>query len=159
MTKLPYLWGKQKAQQLLQIDFIRFGIVGVVGFLVTLGLKLTVFRTLPTYTALFLSSEGGMLSNFVFHEKWTYNNADHHSKPLWKKFFHFQLSSLSGVIIVTIVSGVAISHFHLTTLVSLIIAAAIAMFWNFFWTKYFIFKGHAPVVLMDPEDTVPIKKQ
>ena len=59
--------------------------------------------------------------------------------------------------IVTLVSGVAINKFRLSTLASLVIAAAIAMFWNFFWTKYFIFKGHAPAVLLDPEDTVPLK--
>ncbi len=99
-----------------------------------------------------------MLYNFGFHEKGTYNQVNHSAKPLWKKFVHFQLSSLSGVLIVTVISGVAISKFHLTTLVALIIAASVAMFWNFFWTKYFIFKGHAPAVLLDPEDTVPLKK-
>lgn len=155
--KETYIWGKQKAQKLIQIDFIRFGMVGVVGFLVTLILKVTLFAQLSTYLALFLSSEGGMLSNFVFHEKWTYNNTNHHDKSLGKKFLHFQLSSLSGVMIVTLVSGVAINRFRLSTLASLVIAAGIAMFWNFFWTKYFIFKGHAPAVLLDPEDTVPLK--
>lgn len=152
-----YQRGKQTVQKLLRIDFVRFGIVGFFGFLVTLILKLTVFRSLSTFPAIFLSSEGGVLSNFVFHENWTYNNNNHHSKSIWKKFFHFQLSSLSGVIIVTIVSGVAINNFHLSTLISLVIAAAVAMFWNFFWTKYFIFKGYTPAVLLDIEDTVPLK--
>jgi putative flippase GtrA len=153
----PYVWGRQKAERLLKIDFIRFGIVGVVGFLVTLILKVTIFKTLEVYVALFLSSEGGVLSNFIFHEKWTYNHVDHHNKSVSKKFLHFQLSSLAGVLIVTIISGVGVNHFHLTTFMSLVIAAAVAMFWNFFWTKFFIFNGTTPAILLDPEDTVPMK--
>ena len=149
---------RQKASQLLKIDFIRFGIVGTIGFVVTLALKLTVFSGLEVYLATFLSSEGGVLSNFVFHEKWTYNQVDHHHKPLWKKFVHFQASSLSGVIIFTILSGTGEAFLHIPTTISLAIAAAITMFWNYFWTKYFIFKGNTPAVLLNPEDTVPSRK-
>jgi putative flippase GtrA len=153
----PYVWGKQKVQKLLMIDFIRFGIVGVVGFLVTLILKLTVFGNLEVFFATFLSSEGGVLSNFIFHEKWTYNHVDHRSKSLGKKFLHFQLSSLSGVVLITLINGACIKYLHLSNFISLAIAAAITMFWNFFWTKFFIFKGSTPAVLLDPEDTVPMK--
>lgn len=156
-TTRSYARGKQRVQKLLKIDFVRFGIVGVVGFLVTLILKITVFGKLEVFFATFLSSEGGVLSNFVFHEKWTYNSVDHHNKPLVNKFLHFQLSSLSGVVLITLINGAGIKYFHLSNFVSLAIAAAIVMFWNFFWTKFFIFKGSTPAVLLDPEDTVPIK--
>ena len=154
----PYKWGKHKVQKLLEVDFIRFGIVGAVGFLVTFFLKVTIFSGLEVFVATFLSSEGGMLSNFAFHEKWTYNHVDHHSKSLSKKFFHFQLSSLSGIILITIITGIANKHFHLANFISLAIASGITMFWNFFWTKYFIFKGSTPAILLDPEDIVPVKK-
>jgi putative flippase GtrA len=153
----PYMWGKQKVGRLLEIDFIRFGIVGFVGFLVTLILKVTVFHSLNDFLATFFASEGGMVSNFIFHEKWTYNNVDHHSKPIGKKFLHFQLSSLSGVLLITLINGGSIRYLHLSNLVSLVIASGVVMFWNFFWTKYFIFKGNTPAVLLDPEDIVPLK--
>jgi len=154
----PYIWGKQKVKKLLQIDFIRFGIVGFVGFLVTLVLKVTIFGSLNDFLATFLGSEGGMVSNFIFHEKWTYNNVNHHSKSIGKKFFHFQLSSLSGVLLITGINGAGIRYLHLSNLFSLVIASAVVMFWNYFWTKFFIFKGSTPAVLLDPEDTVPMKK-
>jgi putative flippase GtrA len=151
-----YLWGKRKTGQLLKIDFVRFGIVGVIGFLVTLVLKVTVFKQLDVFVATFLSSEGGMISNFFFHENWTYNNVDHSSNPILKKFWHFQLSSLSGVLLITLINGGLIKYLHLSVLLSLAIAAGVTMFWNYFWTKFFIFKGRTPAILLDPEDTVPV---
>ena len=153
----PYIWGKRKFQKLLRIDFVRFGIVGVIGFIVTLTLKVVLFSKLEVFLALFLSSEGGMISNFIFHEKWTYNHVDHHNKSVGKKFLHFQLSSLSGVILITMISGAGVKYAHISTFISLAIAAAITMFWNFFWTKYYIFRGSTPTILLDPEDTVPVK--
>jgi len=156
-TTRPYAWGKSTTQKLLQIDFIRFGIVGFIGFIVTFAFKSVVFRGFEVYVATFLGSEVGMVSNFIFHEKWTYNNVDHHSKSVWKKLFHFQLSSLSGVILLTINSGSLAKYLHLSSLLSLAIAAGITMFWNYFWTKFFIFKGSTPAALLDPEDTVPLK--
>ncbi len=141
----------------LQIDFIRFCIVGSVGFFVTLILKASVFKNVETTLAFFLSSEGGMLSNFAFHEKWTYNQVDHHDKSLAKKFLHFQLSSLSGIVILTAISSVGVNVFHLSDFLSLAIAAGITMFWNYFWTKFYIFKGKTPAPLLNPEETVPEK--
>lgn len=152
-----YHWGKRQTQTLLKVDFIRFGIVGAIGFVVTLVLSKTIFSNLEVFLAIFLSSEGGMLSNFFFHEKWTYNQVDHHSKSVWLKFWHFQLSSLSGIIIMTLLAGLGEQYLGLPRIISLAIAAGITMFWNYFWTKFFIFKGTTPAILLNPEETVPEK--
>lgn len=159
-AKRHYRWAHKKTQHLLKIDFLRFAVVGTVGFTITaillrilhgaLGLHITI--------ATFISSELALLSNFSFHEKWTYNQHDHSHKSLTTKFIHFHMSSWSGVVLITILESVGVKVFHLNYLISLVFAAGITMFWNFFWTKYFIFKGRTPAVLMGPEETVPEKR-
>jgi putative flippase GtrA len=153
-------WGKKKTKQLLKVDFVRFGMVGAAGFIVT-AILLKVLHgilKLDVIPATLLSGEGGLLSNFVFHEKWTYKYVDHHYKSVWKKFIHFHMSSWTGIVLITVIESIGVKVLHLNYLVSLVIASGITMFWNFFWTKYFIFKGHTPPVLLNPEDTVPETK-
>jgi putative flippase GtrA len=147
-------WAQGQAQRALKVDFVRFGVVGAVGFIITavalrilhgqLGLHITI--------ATLLSSEVGLLSNFMFHQTWTYNHVDHSHKSLPTKFLHFHMSSWSGVALITLIESVGVKAFHLNYMVSLVIAAGITMFWNFFWTKYYIFRGHTPKPLLHPED-------
>lgn len=140
----------------LKIDFVRFCIVGSVGFLVTaitlrlvhglLGLDITL--------ATLLGGEVGLLSNFVFHETWTYKHVNHKGKPISKKLIHFHMSSWSGVAIITGIESVCVKAFHLNYLIALVIASGITLFWNFFWTKYFIFKGHTPTAEVAAESVL-----
>jgi len=154
MQPKAYKWSREKAGVLLKLDFVRFGMVGAVGFVVTFifkGLFHKVFN-LTILPSTFLGSEAGVMSNFIFHQTWTYKRVDHSHKSIQKKFFHFQLSSLSGVIIFTLLVVAVARLTHHDGILGLVIAAGITMFWNFFWTKYFIFKGHTPKVLLSPED-------
>lgn len=147
-------WAKGKVQRALKIDFVRFAMVGTVGFLIT-ACSLRLFHGafgLQITLATFISSEIGMLSNFAFHQNWTYNNVDHSHTPLHRKFINFHMSSWSGVVIVTLLESLGVAVFHWNYMLSLVFAAGIAMFWNFFWTKYYIFRGRTPKVLMNPED-------
>jgi putative flippase GtrA len=154
-----YWWTHEKVGMLLKIDFVRFGTVGITGFIVTVIGKALSQHTLQLdpATAIFIGSEAGVLSNFIFHERWTYKYVDHHHKSLLKKFFHFQLSSLSGVLLFTLIGIIIVKVFNHDSIITLAVAAGITMFWNFFWTKYFIFKGKTPAVLLNPEDTVELE--
>ncbi|HSW98842.1 MAG TPA: GtrA family protein [Candidatus Saccharimonadales bacterium] len=147
-------WAQAQAQRALKVDFIRFGVVGTVGFLITaIGLRiLHGMFGLHITVATLISSELGLLSNFVFHEKWTYRHVDHSHKSLAVKFFHFHMSSWSGVVLITLLESLGVKLFKMNYLVSLVFAAAITMFWNFFWTKYYIFRGKTPAPLLHPED-------
>lgn len=143
VVRRHYVWARGKAGRALKFDFIRFGVVGVTGFIVTssffslfhyvFGINVTV--------ATMLGTEIGLISNFIFHERWTYNKIDHSKTPLWKKLVHFHMSSWSALVIVTAVVSIGVHVFGLLPLVSMVIAAAITMFWNFFWTKYYIFRN------------------
>jgi len=159
-VKKTYRWAHGTAQRFLKIDFFRFAVVGSVGFVLT-AIALRLFHGslhLSIILATLLSSEVGLLSNFVFHENWTYNATDHKHKPLLTKFVHFHMSSWSGVVLITLLETLGVKGFKMNYLVSLVFAAGITMFWNFFWTKYYIFKGHTPTVLLNPEETVPEKE-
>jgi putative flippase GtrA len=154
-------WARGKAARALKVDFIRFGVVGTVGFLLTAGSLRILHGAFGMHITLatLISSEIGLLSNFVFHQNWTYNHVDHNHKPLGVKFLHFHMSSWSGVVLITILESVGVKAFNLNYMVSLVFAAGIAMFWNFFWTKYYIFRGHTPRPLLQPEDVARTDKE
>lgn len=145
--------------RILKIDFVRFGLVGAIGFLVTLIFKSIFYKYLhlSSVLSIFLGSEMGVLSNFMFHEKWTYKNVANQHKSIFKKFLHFQASSLSGVVLFTLIGEIMVRLLQKpNSPIALIVAAIITMFWNFFWTKYFIFRGKTPEILMHPEDSVEL---
>ena len=147
--------------KLLEVDFIRFGIVGVSGFTVTVIAKHIASKVfhLTTTPSIFFGSEIGLISNFILHERWTYKRINHKYKPIYRKFLHFQLSSLSGVLIITVIGSIMVKVIGKDTIFGLVIAASIAMFWNFFWTKYFIFRGKTPGILLNVEDTVFVEEK
>lgn len=156
-TSRPYQWGRRKTDQLLKIDFIRFGIVGSIGFLVSICLLYVYddIAGLPLFLAFLLSNEGGLLSNFAFHENWTYKHLDHKGKSLPKKLLNFHLSSWSGIAIIVVTGMLCVKVLGFNKYTGQAVGSGIAMFWNFFWTRYFIFKGKTPAVLQHPEETVP----
>ena len=153
-----YTWAYQTVHRLLKNDFIRFCVVGSVGFLVNL-VFLTLLHgivKLHVTPAQLISAELALLSNFVLHNAWTFKNHQHTST--WNKLVRFHMSSWTGVVITTVVVSVGVEHFKLSTLVSLVIASAIAMFWNFFWTKFFIFKSQAPAAEVAAESVLHTKE-
>ena len=118
----------------------KFIVVGTIGFLVNV-VMLTIFHQKLSLNLLFaqlISAETAILVNFIFHNKWTYSDA--RDKSLRKRLIEFHASSWSGSAIVTIVllSLVNFAHFHY--LVALCIGGIVAMFWNFFWTRFYVWK-------------------
>jgi putative flippase GtrA len=107
---------------------------------------------LPVIIATPIGSEIGLLATFVFHQRWTYSHVDHSHRSLSTKFVHFHMSSWSGVVLITVLESIGVKVFKMDYMVSLVITAGIAMFWNFFWTKYYIFRGHTPKPLLQPEN-------
>jgi dolichol-phosphate mannosyltransferase len=77
--------------------FTKFGFVGLLGlFIQTLifelvGLK---FKLLPPFLATFLGGEIAVISNFTFNNAWTFNDHKISNEQIFKKFVHFNLTSL-----------------------------------------------------------------
>lgn len=119
----------------------KFLIVGTMGFIVNV-IVLTLLHqelALNLLIAQLLSAETAILVNFFFHNRWTYSDAKDAS--LIKRLVEFHASSWSGSMIVTIIllSLVHFAHFHY--LIALSIGGVVAMFWNFFWTRFYVWKA------------------
>ena len=84
-----------------KIRFIKFGVVGFVGFLVNyLGLELFKRFGLSTYFATLLATEAAIVSNFIFNNVWTFKDKIITSfKDLIVQFLKFNFSSLFAVIV------------------------------------------------------------
>lgn len=141
---------------MLKIDFIRFCLVGGMGFLVNSVFLIFLHGKLNVniVPAQIIGGEAGLLSNFFWHNTWTYKHQDHQRIPFWHKFGRFHLSSWSGIVLLTTIVTTGTNLFKLNYMVSLVVAAAVTMGWNFYWTKVYIFKGHTPAVLREPEKTI-----
>jgi dolichol-phosphate mannosyltransferase len=84
-----------------KIRFIKFGVVGFIGFLVNyLGLELLKRLGLSTYFATLLATEAAIVSNFIFNNVWTFKDKIITSfKDLIVQFLKFNFSSLFAVIV------------------------------------------------------------
>jgi len=89
-------------------SFIKFGVVGFVGFLVNAaGLEIFFrFGLSPALSAAF-GAELAIISNFTWNNLWTFSgNKIKGIKNIAKKFFTFNLTSIGAVIIQFIVVGI-----------------------------------------------------
>ena len=126
----------------LQREFVRFCLVGAVGFVVNLS-TLTLAREslgLPVELAVLLGGEVALVSNFLFHNYWTYKERPQ-NKKIAVLFMQFHVAFWSGNGINAILTLLMIKQLGWSSVVSLAIASAIVLFWNFAWTRYYIWRA------------------
>jgi putative flippase GtrA len=147
---------KRHITTMLKVDFIRFALVGCVGFAVTSSMLILTNSKMgiPIFLATLVSSEVGLLATFVFHNSWTYKHLNHQDQKISKKLMRFHTSPWSGVAIISVIVTFCVSAMSMNVFIANVIASGVAMFWNFFWTRYYIFKGKTPAPLLGIEDTV-----
>jgi len=135
--------------------FIRFAIVGSIGFLVDF-LTFNLFRSglgiSPEKSSIF-SFLIAVASNFIWNRYWTY--PDSRSKPIIGQLFQFIIVNVAGLGIRTIVfiliKEPMISMFEILPIslplkayilgenLSLVIVVIIIMFWNFFINRFWTY--------------------
>lgn len=131
-------------RKLLQIDFVRFCMVGALGFsinYVILNLLNQRFHS-PLYVAQFVAAEIALFSNFLFHHRWTYK-ANKVRKTITVLIVQFHATSWIAVIgsVLMVTAGVKI--FHLNNFTALAVSSAVALLWNFSWSKYVIWRSNS----------------
>lgn len=131
----------KKLEQLLRIDFVRFCIVGTLGFLINLVILTVLYKVLnlPLIISQIIASEIALFSNFMLHHKWTYR-ASNVRKTISKLIIQFHITSWIAVVGSTVMVTVGVTIFKLDSSVSLVIASSIALFWNFVWSRYGIWR-------------------
>lgn len=132
---------QQKIKQLLQIDFVRFCIVGASGFVINAVLLMILNKDLHSpFVAQLIAAEIALFSNFMFHHHWTYK-ATKVRKTMSKLIVQFHLTSWAAIIGSALLVTLGINHFHLHEVVALAISSGIALFWNFGWSKFMIWRS------------------
>jgi dolichol-phosphate mannosyltransferase len=132
---------KAQLERLLKIDFIRFCIVGGTGFVINFAILLALPKLLhiPRPVAQFIGAEVALFSNFLLHHHWTYKN-NQVEKTFYKLLLQFHATTWPAILGSTVMVSVGLTVFHLSELLALAISSAIALGWNFGWSKYVIWK-------------------
>lgn len=145
--------------------FIKFLIVGTIGFVVDFG-TLTLLKettALPTAVANTISFTAAVISNFTLNRYWTY--PDSRSKSIWSQLGQFTLVNIVGLLINTTILLILESVFD-SLLVNFpaipirgyipakMIATIVVLFWNFFVNRYWTYSDVDAVPDADVADSV-----
>jgi putative flippase GtrA len=132
---------KRGVLHLLKIDFIRFCIVGGLGFVINLALLVllkSVFG-LNVFASQALAAEVALLCNFMLHHHWTYKQ--HHVKKTMRTLLlQFHATSWPAIAGSAALVGLGETILHLGNLAALCVSSIIALGWNFGWSKYVIWR-------------------
>lgn len=158
---------KEKAREVER--FIKFFIVGAIGFVVDFGtlnlLQLTILRpvpesSLPVVLATTIAFTSAILSNFIWNRYWTY--PDSRSRSVLRQLSQFFIVNIAGWIfrlgivvalyppfgamivrlLSTVAPTVSISpavQDQLGTNLAQALAVLVVMFWNFFVNRYWTY--------------------
>ena len=134
-----------KLERLLKIEFIRFCIVGGTGFVINfilLALLPKLFG-IPIPLAQFVGAEVALFSNFIMHHNWTYKSK-RVKKSIPSLLIQFHATTWPAILGSTVMVSVGVDVLHLSKLVALLISSAIALFWNFGWSKFVVWHDVTP---------------
>ena len=136
---------REQFNRLIKIEFIRFCIVGGTGFIINFLIlaALSHFFDAPVALAQFIGAEIALFSNFLLHHNWTYKMKRVH-KSITTLLVQFHATSWPAILGSTIMVSAGVDLLHLSKLTALAISSAIALLWNFVWTKFVIWRDMTP---------------
>ena len=118
--------------------FIRFGVVGFIGFGIDFGLTY-LFKEkvkLKKYTANAIGFSVAALNNYILNRVWTFQS---HNPNVGHEFIMFLLISLVGLAINTLVIWFFVKKCKFNFYFSKLIAVGVVMIWNFILNLLFTF--------------------
>jgi dolichol-phosphate mannosyltransferase len=116
--------------------FIRFGVVGLSGIFIDLGvfyLLREIFGMALTRSAIF-SSEIAILNNFLWNDIWTFRDFSQIQKgnrQRFRRFLKFNLICFSGLFVNILIVNLLFNVFCVNEYFAKLIAIAVVTFWNF----------------------------
>lgn len=121
-------------------QFVKFGLVGFLSFLVDAGVYLILTRYLAVFYLLakMISFVVAATNSYIFNRTWTFRSKNSQIRREFVKFF---LISLIGLGINSLIMFLAVDLIKLNDLFGLVIATIITMFWNFTANKLWVFHG------------------
>lgn len=135
------VYTREQIQKLLEIDFIRFCIVGGSGFVINLLILvgLTRFFNTPPFVAQLVGAEVGLFSNFMLHNHWTYKKHKV-EKSLTTLIVQFHAVSWPAIGGSALMVWAGVSLLHESKVLSLVVSSVVGLGWNFAWSKYVIWR-------------------
>lgn len=132
-------------RRLLKSDFIRFCLVGALGFTINFVVLTFLYKLLhsPLFIAQIIAAEIALFSNFMFHHHWTYK-ANKVRKTITVLIVQFHLTSWVAVIGTALVVSFCVNVLHMHYFVALFPAAASGILWNYAWSKFVIWRNRTP---------------
>lgn len=130
-------------KRILRVEFVRFCLVGGTGFAINLGLLTLFYKNmgLPIFISQVFASEISLFNNFILHHRWTYKHKSI-NKGLGKLVWQFHVTSWAAILGSSLFMSVAITILKINYVVALIASSVLALFWNFFTTKYIVWRQH-----------------
>lgn len=127
----------------LKVDFIRFCLVGTSGFLINFALLTLLYKILGfhIFFSQLVASEIALFSNFMLHHHWTYKH-NNVTKDIKDLLIQFHASSWVAIIGSSLLVSLGTQVLGLNYIIALAVSSLIALSWNFFWTKYVIWRHH-----------------
>lgn len=128
-------------QKVLRVDFVRFAMVGSLGFAINFALLTLLFKFLgwPLFIAQVISAEIALAHNFIWHHHWTYKGHES-SKSIGKLIVEFHITSWVAIVGSALLVSLFVHAFNMDYTIALVFSSAIGMLWNFAWTKMAIWK-------------------
>lgn len=130
----------------LRVDFVRFCLVGAIGFIINFTLLTLLYKKLgmPAFLAQLIASEVALFSNLLLHHHWTYKHKKV-SKTISNLLVQFHMTSWAAIVGSALLVSLFIHVLKLNYVIALIISSGVALFWNFSWSKYIIWRHeHEP---------------
>jgi putative flippase GtrA len=127
--------------------FATFLIIGGFTSLINIGIAMVVWDLfLPTSNALtnlvgtVVGIEISLVVNFIFNDKFTFNNAPGHDRPWIVRFFRFHATGLVGVLLTISLQSVFVDFLNLNKTIALAISIIIVLFYNFTFHQIFTYR-------------------
>lgn len=123
----------ERLKRIYSLQFIRFGIVGTIGFIInTIVLELLVRQSIYPVISSVAGAECAIISNFILNNMWTFGDRRVSGFGIIPKFFQFNMTSLGALLIQAGFVWLGTSRFgHQAYFESYIIGVIVGLAWNY----------------------------
>lgn len=131
----------KKIPEVIQPHHIKFLVVGALGFTINFFLLFILHSKLHMSLLIsqLVAAEAGALSNFYWHNRWTYK--DRAKASLIKRLIQFHATAWVGAGIATVTLLLLANVFHINYLIALVMGSALALIWNYSWSNFVIWRS------------------
>lgn len=129
----------------MKLEFIRFCIVGGLGFVINAAILIVLTKKLdmPIVLAQLIGAEVALGTNFILHHNWTYK-AHHVDKSVKSLIIQFHATTWPAILGSTAMVSLSVDVFHMSQPLALVISSAVTLMWNFAWSKFVIWRDVTP---------------